>query len=227
MHAAPGMSGHGSRPVSLVVPSGRSIRREDDPPILWRVARGEASAVQACMNRYGGLVWSLARRHCPTRAEAEDATQEIFLDLWKSAGRYDPAQGPEAVFVTVLTRRRLIDRMRSRKREVVGVSLASAEVDHLVDAGATGERASEARLVARALDKLRPEQRQVLLLAIGEGLSHEQIARVTGFPLGTVKTHARRGLIRVRELLRSPGPEDGDGDERGAAEEDRDDESAG
>ena len=84
------------------------------PSLLARVGAGDAGAVREVLSRYGGLVWSIAKRFEPS--EAEDAVQEIFLDLWKSAGRYDAALGSEATFIATIARRRLIDRRRTRRR---------------------------------------------------------------------------------------------------------------
>src|SRR6476646_5693685 len=82
--------------------------------LLARVAAGDPAAVRACLAQFGGLVWSIARRFEPS--DAEDAVQEIFLDVWRSAGSYNPALGSEATFVATITRRRLIDRQRTRRR---------------------------------------------------------------------------------------------------------------
>jgi RNA polymerase sigma-70 factor, ECF subfamily len=170
-------------------------------PLLPRIAEGDRSAIRECLARYGGLVWSLARRAAPS--DAEDAVQEIFLDLWKSAARYNVSLGSEITFVATIARRRLVDRRRQRARRPETESLAEA-----TDAAASAtsgtvsaEMGAEAALAARALDQLRPEQRQVLILTACHGLSHEEVATSTGMPLGTVKAHARRGLIRVREAL--------------------------
>jgi RNA polymerase sigma-70 factor (ECF subfamily) len=170
------------------------------PPLLPRVAAGEALAVRECLARYGGLVWSLARRHSANQAEAEDAVQEIFFDLWRSAARFDPRQGSEATFVAVIARRRLLDRQRRRQRRREDPTLAEAMAE-TANPAPSPENSAEAVLATRALAQLRPEQRQVLLLATCHGLSHEEIATATGMPLGTVKAHARRGLLRVREVL--------------------------
>ena len=89
------------------------------PPILPRVAAGEPTALAECMERYGGLVWSIALRLTGSRADAEDAIQEIFIDLWKSAARFDGAVASEKAFVAMIARRRLIDRRR-RHRESGG-----------------------------------------------------------------------------------------------------------
>ncbi|MCX5746449.1 MAG: sigma-70 family RNA polymerase sigma factor, partial [Proteobacteria bacterium] len=83
-------------------------------PLLARVAVGDRGALRECLDRYGGLVWSIARRF--EASEAEDAVQEIFVDLWKSAVRYDPEVASEPTFIAMIARRRLIDRRRSRGR---------------------------------------------------------------------------------------------------------------
>lgn len=170
-------------------------------PVLPDVARGERTAVQRCMTRYGALIWSIARRFSPTAADAEDATQEIFLDLWRSAARFDASRGSERVFVTMIARRRLIDRMRSQKarreHEVGGLDDEAAQVG--IDARI--DRCAEADIARAALEELPQEQRKVIQLSIVDGLSHGEIAARSGLPLGTVKTLIRRGLIRVRQAL--------------------------
>jgi len=170
-----------------------------DEPVLPRVAAGQAAAVQACLDRFGGLVWSLARRLSQGGADAEDAVQEIFVDLWKSAGRFDPAVSSEAAFVAVIARRRLIDRRRRHRRRPDSEPLPEA-LEALGEVTAV-ERSGEAVMAKKALDQLRPEQRRVLLLGVLHGLTHDEIASVTGMPLGTVKAHARRGLLKVRTIL--------------------------
>jgi RNA polymerase sigma-70 factor, ECF subfamily len=167
------------------------------PPLLARIAAGDAGAVRECLARYGGLVWSIARRFEP--GDAEDAVQEIFLDLWKSAARFDPALGSEATFVATITRRRLIDRRRTRRRRPSATEpIGDVEI---VAPGGGPEASAEAAKAAHALGQLRPEQRQVLVLATAHGMSHGEIAAHTGMPLGTVKAHVRRGLISIRNAL--------------------------
>jgi RNA polymerase sigma-70 factor (ECF subfamily) len=123
--------------------------------------------------------------------------QEIFLDLWRGAARYDRSIGSETTFVAMIARRRLIDRRRSRERRP-----ATEAVPEISQAQTqSAELSAEAALAAKALETLRPEQRQVLVLGAYHGFSHEEIAESTGMPLGTVKAHARRGLLRVREVL--------------------------
>lgn len=176
--------------------------------LLQRVATGDPSSLRLVMDQYGGLVWSLARRLSTSEADAEDATQEIFLDVWRSAPRFDPAVASEATFIAMIARRRLIDRARrsGRRGAVETISPEAVEAAGRDEPpAARPELADEAARAARALTQLSPEQQRVLRLSIYHGLTHEKIAEATGLPLGTVKTHARRGLIRVRELLEASG----------------------
>jgi RNA polymerase sigma-70 factor (ECF subfamily) len=168
-------------------------------PLLPRIAGGDRTAIRECIARYGGLVWSLARRAAPS--DAEDAVQEIFLDLWKSAARFDPGIGTEVTFVATIARRRLVDRRRQQQRRPETESLGEGNTQTATSTSIPPELGAEAALAARALDQLRPEQRQVLILTACHGLSHEEVATSMNMPLGTVKAHARRGLIRVREAL--------------------------
>lgn len=174
------------------------------PTLLQRVARGEADALPQCIDTYGPLVWSLARRLCPSATDAEDAVQEIFITLWKSAAQFDPTLASESTWVTTVARRKLIDQRRRVARrgtaDPVGPELASSAPGQ----AELVERSDEAARARTALGELRVEQRRVLELAVLHGLTYEQVAARLALPLGTVKTHARRGLMRVRELLGLP-----------------------
>lgn len=169
--------------------------------LLPLIASGDREAVQACIDRYGGLVWSLARRFTGTEADAEDATQDIFLDIWKSASRFNPDVASETTFVAMIARRRLIDRRRRESRQPQREAMFEDSV--LADGPdfENAELTDEADLAAQELKKLSEDQQKVLRLSIFHGLTHERISEATGMPLGTVKTHARRGLIKLRDLL--------------------------
>jgi RNA polymerase sigma-70 factor (ECF subfamily) len=175
--------------------------------LLERIAAGHPTAVKECIDAYGNLVWALARRLSPSASDAEDATQEIFLELWKSAGRYDPAMGSEAVFITTIARRRLIDRLRARKRRPTTEEF-DEERAAPGDEGDAGALAVEVSIASRALAQLGDAQREIVLLGVVEGLTHSEIATATGKPLGTVKTQMRRGLIKIRELLGANAPDE-------------------
>ncbi|MEZ6197821.1 MAG: sigma-70 family RNA polymerase sigma factor [Planctomycetota bacterium] len=170
--------------------------------LLQSIARGEAGAVERCLDAYGGLVWSLARRFADNRADAEDAVQEIFADVWANAGRFDPSIASETTFVAMIARRRLIDRRRRDGRVPRFSSLESAEFAAVPEEPQrAAELRDEASRIRDLFGRLRPEQQQALRLSICEGLTHQGVSETMGLPLGTIKTHIRRGLIAVRELL--------------------------
>jgi len=173
----------------------------DRPSLLERIATGDERAVQECMDRYGGLVWSICRRLCRNLEDAEDAVQEVFIDIWSSASRFDRAVAAEETFVAMIARRRVIDRWRRKRREprAEGI-LEGADPAAPVDENEVDIR-DEASRIQALMTRLRPEQRTVLDLSIFQGLSHRDIAGQLDLPLGTVKTHVRRGLMRVREML--------------------------
>jgi RNA polymerase sigma-70 factor (ECF subfamily) len=165
------------------------------------VAAGERQAIEQCLDRFGGLVWSLARRYCPNAADAEDAVQEIFTEIWTSAGRYDPAVASETTFVAMIARRRLIDQQRKQARRPRHESL-----DPAIDQPAAPEATSleideQVERVQRVIKTLRPEQQEALRLSIYDNCSHAEIAHKLDMPLGTVKTNIRRGLQKIRTML--------------------------
>ena len=169
--------------------------------ILKRVAAGDADAVRECLDTYGGLVWSLARRMLRNTEDAEDVVQDVFVDIWKNAQRFDESLASETTFIAMIARRRIIDRVRYASRRVTADSLDDVVTEPSVRADRSMQMSVEANEAAEPVAALRPEQRQVLQLAIVHGLSHQEIADATGMPLGTVKTHARRGLLAAREIL--------------------------
>lgn len=169
--------------------------------LLKRISNGDKTAVQECLKKYGGLVWSLAKRMSVSHEDAEDAVQEIFVDVWKNAARFDESQSGEATFISMIARRRLIDRLRYSNRRLSPVSLEDEITEPSVRSDESLLTSIEARQASMALQQIRPEQRKVLELSIVQGMSHQEISDATGMPLGTVKTHARRGLMQIREIL--------------------------
>lgn len=176
------------------------MKSSADMPLLARIARGDDGAVREAIDVFGNLVWSLALRSTPTRADAEDAVQEIFLDLWRSAGRYDPTRSTESGFVALIARRRLIDMRRKAGRrprlvaQPEGREAASSDHERIV----TSVRAQE---VMEVVQSLKPRQREFLEMSLIEGRSHSEIAERTNTPLGTVKTTIRRSLAEVRRRM--------------------------
>lgn len=172
-----------------------------DGPLLPIVASGDRNAVNRCIRRYGPLVWSIARRLSPTPEDAEDAVQEIFLDVWRHASRFDASLGSEKVFITVLARRRLIDRMRAQRSRLAAETPLDEELEIEAAASSRAERDTEVEEARNVLLALPAPQQQVIALSLVHGLSHGEIATRVGLPLGTIKTMIRRGVLRVRSLL--------------------------
>ncbi len=171
--------------------------------VLPRIAAGDPTAVANCIARYGGLVWSLALRFLGNPTDAEDAVQDVFIELWKNAARYDATRSSESTYITMIARRRLIDRKRRAGRVPPSQSLTDDPVGPGVTARIDIE--DEAAKAAAVLAELREDERRVIKMAVYQGLTHEEIAAATNLPVGTVKTHIRRGLIRVRERLAAGG----------------------
>jgi len=168
---------------------------------LARVALREPDSLNLCIERYGSLVWCLAKRYSPSQADAEDAVQEIFLELWQKADRFDASLSAESTFVTMIARRRLIDRFRKQARSMETTAeydfdgqSASVSVD-------AAELIDEAAKATRCLDGLQANHKDVLRRSIHEGQSHSQISDELKIPLGSVKSLARRGLIQLRECM--------------------------
>lgn len=154
---------------------------------------------------YGPMLLALARRWSPDAADAEDAVQEICFDLWRTAHRFDPARGSERGFVAMVARRRLIDRMRKRSRSIE-LEVWPEEFGSEAEAGEEpAERAATAMDAREVLDRLSPVQRRCLELHLLDGHTHDEVARAVALPLGTVKSHIRRGLLRARALLTGSG----------------------
>lgn len=171
--------------------------------LLNRIALGDRTAVDDCVNKYGGLVWSIALKLLGDRSDAEDGAQEVFIDLWKYAGRFDRTVGSEAAFVATIARRRLIDRLRKRNRRP---DHGPGEIDVVSNQPAADTQAEvreESDRVRESMKQLKDEERQVLELAILQSMPQHEIAGELNMPLGTVKSHARRGMKRLREIHQS------------------------
>ena len=202
-HFARGGRNPASVPPAGANPAGHPL----PPPPLPRVAAGERDAVDACIARYGAAVWWLATRYLGRRADAEDAVQEVFLDLRKSAARYDAAVAAERTFVTTVARRRLLDCRRRLAARPDRFAEPPADCrDDAFDPQGRAELADESARPRRELAGLPADQRRVIELAVDRGLTQAEIADRTGLPLGTVKSHARRGLRTLRDRLTRPAP---------------------
>ncbi len=170
-------------------------------PILPRIANGEPNAFEDFINAYGNLVWSIAKKFARNAEDAEDAVQEVFMEIWQNAERFDETKASEVTFISLIARRRLIDRVRKIYRQPNFQSIEDTfetqpnVFEHEILTNI------EAKKAVQAMQKVRPEQRELMMLTIFEGMSHGEIAEKTKLPLGTVKTHIRRGFDSVRKIM--------------------------
>jgi RNA polymerase sigma-70 factor (ECF subfamily) len=133
----------------------------------------------------------------------------VFVAIWQSAGRFDPELGSELTFVMTLARRKIIDRLRSKSRRPDFAPLPE-ETESRGESNSSLDLADSAARAREALGQLRTEERNILEMSLLQGMSQSEISERTALPLGTVKTHARRGLIRLRSILGiSAGDESG------------------
>jgi len=162
--------------------------------LLRRLASGDADALGEFYDLYAGLANGLALRILRRVSDAEDVVQEVFVQVWRQAARYDPERGSPQAWLSIMTRTRALDRLRrlvSRREEPGEAAPLARDVP----------RTDDALAVKGALDTLTEDQRRALELAYYEGLTQSEIAERLGEPLGTVKTRMRSALIRLRETL--------------------------
>ena len=151
-------------------------------------------------DRHGSLVYSICRRSLDAEA-AKDVTQEVFLSAWRGRHQFDPDRGALGAWLVGITKRRVIDHLRSERRHADrrADEDAATPIEHPTHI----DRLADRMLVADGLRQLPPDTRRLVELAFVEGLTHHEIAERTGTPLGTVKSSIRRGLLRVKAHMES------------------------
>jgi RNA polymerase sigma factor (sigma-70 family) len=165
----------------------------------WRFANGDSAALREAYDRHGGAVFAIALRCLGAHHDAEDITQQVFVRAWRGRGTFDPQRGPLGGWLVGITRRQVADRLANRLRDYRAADSAG-RAGAPADPPAVSDQVVNAVVVADELDRLAPQVRVVLRLAFFDDLTHQQIAAVTGLPLGTVKSHVRRGLERLRRV---------------------------
>ena len=179
----------------------KNTEAENRQNLLTEVATGDSKAFEELTKKYGNLIWSIARRYLSNQAEAEDAVQEIFLALWKSAGRFDANKGSEITFIATIARRRLIDGLRKNNKHKILQSIDDAISDDVFKQKSNLENNAELSLAIGILETLEKKDQELLSLSIYQGYSHVEIAKLLNLPLGTVKTKIRRNLMKIREKI--------------------------
>ena len=161
-----------------------------------RFAAGDPAALRETYDRYSAAVYAVALRALRAHHDAEDVTQQVFVRAWRGRGTFDPERGALGGWLIGITRRQVSDRLSGRIRELEAADRAGRTVRN--EPPPELDRIVDAVVVADELDKLAPHVRTVVRLAFFDDLTHQQIAAVTGLPLGTVKSHLRRGMDRLR-----------------------------
>jgi RNA polymerase sigma-70 factor, ECF subfamily len=180
-----------------------SLQNQTDAELIFALRDGQTPAMGVLYDRHSGLVYGLALKVLGNAQEAEDLTQEVFIALVKSTA-YDPQRGSLRTFLAILTKSRALDRLRSRSsaRQLIArwqQSKTSESTPNIpLEQAFQQEQSQEVRA---ALAQLPATEQQVLRLAYYDGFSQSEIAQQLALPLGTVKTRARRGLLKLRQFL--------------------------
>jgi RNA polymerase sigma-70 factor (ECF subfamily) len=184
---------------------GRSDNERESEALVAQMASGDERALARLYDNTNRIVFSLALRILGDPPSAEEVTMEVYLQVWRTAERYDPRRGTVLSWLVTLVRSRAIDCLRSRKARRVGLEENVDTLANLRDYRPGPEILSaeygRSLIVRKAMDELSPDQREAIELAYFSGLSHTEVAVETGLPLGTVKTRIRLGMLHLRKLL--------------------------
>lgn len=188
------------------------VERADDDPLsslIQRVGRGDQSAFSDLYDRIAPLVHGVVLRIVRDPSQTEEVVQEVFVELWRIAPRFDPEKGTVSSWVATIAHRRAVDRVRSEQSARNRVERESARVERPHDevaesVVAVDQTQFERRRVRRALDRLTSMQREAVELAYFGGYTYREVAVLLGVPEGTIKTRIRDGMIRLRDELGAP-----------------------
>jgi RNA polymerase sigma factor (sigma-70 family) len=197
----------GSPPVGREAHGERPLEQATDQELLALVARSDDLALAELYDRYGGVAYGLALRILRDDALAQDAVQDAFLAVWRSAAGFLPERAKASTWILTLVHRRAVDLVRREQRR----RTEPLEPEQHPATESSDEEAAVRfyrRAVQDALEQLPADQRQAIELAYYGGLSQSEVAERLGQPLGTIKSRTFAGLTRLRELLREAGVEE-------------------
>lgn len=169
--------------------------------LLTHVAKGDQAAFEALYDQLGAPVYGLIRKVLRNPSQAEEVAQEVLLEVWRTASRFDPARGSAATWVLTIAHRRAIDRVRAEQAAAAReqrTAQAPAAIDEVAE---TVEASMDAERLRRCLAGLTERQRESITLAYYGGYSYAQVAALLDTALGTIKTRIRDGLTRLRACL--------------------------
>jgi RNA polymerase sigma-70 factor, ECF subfamily len=178
----------------------------DDTSLLARIAKSDQIALSELYDRYAKIIYSVAFKSLRSVEESEEIVLDVFAQVWRIADRYDPVKSRVDTWLFMLTRSRVLDRLRKNQRSNPSSALLT-DIFHLQSFSSKLEPIEELMICERrdrvlsALKILPPEQRLVIELAYYQGLTHSQIASQIGMSLGTVKTRIRLGLSKLKSAL--------------------------
>lgn len=178
-----------------------TMQSDDNGSILARIAAGENGSFELLIEKYGNLVWSIGKKFLYRQSDLEDAVQEVFIAIWKSADKYDANKAKEITFVSMIARRRFIDHLRKISKHKNLESIDDDNSGHQLYKESILNESTDLQLVKNAIQSLDIDDQELLNLSVYQGYSHSEISKLLNIPLGTVKTRIRRNLIKLKEIF--------------------------
>jgi len=178
-----------------------TMQSDDNDSILARIAAGEDGSFELLIEKYGNLVWSIGKKFLYRQSDVEDAVQEVFIAIWKSADKFDANKAKEITFVSMIARRRFIDHLRKISKHKNLESIDEDNSGHQLYKESILNESTDLQLIKNAIKNLDIDDQELLKLSIYQGYSHSEISKLLNLPLGTVKTRIRRNLIKLKEIF--------------------------
>ena len=175
-----------------------------DSALVERIMAGDEGALEALYDRYAGLLFAMLVRILRDTSAAEEVLQDLFLQLWRGAARFDASRGSLPAWLLVIGRNRALSRLRGKERREILADSEEFSIEAVPSSGNLEDEAARAQLMQRlrgAMEALPPEQREAVELAYFEGMTQTEIAERTKCPLGTVKSRVRAAMQTLKQLF--------------------------